>query len=529
MCAAASPALASPWMFPELTFTLADEQATQKLAAVLARFAVVGDLIRLEGDLGAGKSTFSKYFIQALGHKGEVPSPTYTLVQTYADTRVPVAHVDCYRLKEPAELDGLGLEEYRKGGIILVEWPDKGGDLVAEGQPDVVPYHINNPDNGGTLTIGLTGGSGATSRTVTLRGSKAWQHRYGLIGQFVPKAENPIPQDLSRPATAANRKAFLDGAGLAGYSVKGLAPEWSFRSYWRVQKANGGSAIVMDAPPPFEGVTAFAQVSRYYKSIGLRVADIDAMDEAQGYMLSEDLGDTRLLDVVEGGGDATAWYEACADVLVTLCQNAPPPWGRVYGPKDWFIETARFCDWYMPMALGRQTTPDERAAFAALWQPIFSKVMQVPTGLMPWDYQATNMMILGDEPCVGNIGLIDIQDARVAPVSQDLAILLRDIRRGQDDKLEAHILERVATALKIDAATLREAVDVANIQHCVRIIGGLARSAMRDGKWGGTERFLARTWEVAKQSYACPAVADVVAFIMPLEAPGLDKLKRKAA
>lgn len=517
-------------MFPELRFTLADEAATQKLAAMLARFAVVGDLVRLEGDLGAGKSTFSKYFIQALGHKGEVPSPTYTLVQTYDQTRVPVAHVDCYRLKEPAELDGLGLEGYRKGGILLVEWPDKGGDLVAEGQPDVVAYHINNPDNGGTLTITLEGGSAASSRKVTLRGSKAWQHRYGLMGQFVAATDNPIEQALSRPVTDDNRNAFLDGAGLKGYTVKGLAPEWSFRSYWRVSKADGGTAIVMDAPPPFEGVTAFASVSAYYDSIGLRVARIDARDDAQGYLLNEDMGDTRLLDVVQNGGDEEGWYKAAVDVLTTLCQHQPPAWGRVYGPKDWFIETARFTDWYMPMVRGTQTSPDERAAFAALWQPLFAKIMQVPTGLMPWDYQATNMMILGDEPAVANMGLIDIQDARVAPIGQDLAILLRDIRRGQNDGLEQRMLDRAATTLKIDRAALQEAVEVANLQHCVRIIGGLARSAMRDGKWGGAERFMARTWEVARQSYHFPALREIVDFLKPLEEAGLNMLEaRKAA
>lgn len=522
-------------MFPELTFTLADEAATQKLAAMLARFAVVGDLVRLEGDLGAGKSTFSKYFIQALGHQGEVPSPTYTLVQTYEDTRVPVAHVDCYRLKEPSELEGLGLEGYRKGGILLVEWPDKGGDLVAEGQPDVVAYHINNPDNGGTLTIKLEGGSSATMRTVTLRGSKAWQHRYGLMGQFVAAGDNPIPQALSRPVTEANRKAFLEDEHLLGfkdYVIEGLAPEWSFRSYWRVKPKNTPfeSIILMDAPPPFEGVEAFATVAHYYATIGLIPPYVISKDVANGYMALSDLGDTRLLEVVQGGGDEEGWYSAAVDVLTTLCQNEPPEWGRIYGPKDWFIETARFTDWYMPMVRGKQTSPDERAAFAAMWQPLFAKVMQVPTGLMPWDYQATNMMILGDEPKVENMGLIDIQDARIAPISQDLAILLRDIRRGQNDGLEQRMLDRAATTLNIDRAALQEAVEVANLQHCVRIVGGLARSAMRDGKWGGAERFMARTWEVARQSYSCPALRELVTFLKPLEEAGLTMLKaRKAA
>lgn len=511
----------SPWMHPTLTFTLPNQAATEAMARLLARFAVVGDLIRLEGGLGAGKTTFATAFLQALGHVGEVPSPTYTLVQTYEDTRLPVAHVDCYRLNDPAELDALGLEDYRKGGLLLVEWPEKGGALVAAGQPDLLGYHINNPDNAGTLTITLAAGDTADARIVTLTASPSWQHRYGLFPQ------GALPVTLARPVTAEGRETFVRGTGKGGFTISPLAPEWSFRSYWRVNWNEGASSIVMDAPPPFEGIAAFAKVSEYYASVGLKVADIQARDDADGYLLSEDLGSLRLLELVQQGGDEQAWYGVAVDVLTRLCQNEPPAWGRRYTAKDWFIETARFPDWAMPLARGRQTSPEERAHFASLWQPLFAKVMAMPTGLLPWDYQATNMMILGEEPCLANFGLIDIQDARVAPICQDLAILLRDIRRGQNDALEAAMLERAAATLQLNPAHLREAVDIANFQHCVRIIGGLARSALRDGNWKGAVAFMARTWEVMHQSYGCPALAPLVELIAPLEVPMMDAVTQR--
>ncbi len=507
------------WMRPTLTLTVADEATLATVARLIARFAVVGDVIRLVGDLGAGKSTFAKYVIQALGHTGDVPSPTYTLVQTYDDTRLPVAHVDCYRLKTPTEMDELGLESYRAGGLILAEWPDKGSALVAADQPDVVPYHINNPDNGGVLTITFRTGDTPTARVLTFNGSTAWQHRYGLF----PDGALPVP--TSRPVTDANRMAFLTRNNILFTSITPLAPEWSFRSYWRVHLPDTTTRILMDAPPPFEQTAPFANVSAYYQSIGLNVARIHARDDAEGYLLSDDLGDTRLLTLVESNSPhITAWYEVATDALIHLCRNAPPAWGRVYTAKDWWIELARFTDWFMPWVRGCQTTPDERAHFASLWQPFFPTVMALPTGLMPWDYQATNMMIVGDEPILANMGLIDIQDARVAPIAQDLAILLRDIRRQQDDDLENHILTRAATALQLDMTHLRHALDICNLHHCVRIIGGLARSGLRDDKWGGAERFMARTWDVANQSYANPALTAIVTYLKPLEALARTKL-----
>lgn len=512
----------NPTMHPILTFNLADEAATGQLAQLIARFAVVGDLIRLVGDLGAGKSTFAKYFIQALGHAGEVPSPTYTLVQTYESTRLPVAHVDCYRLKSPTELEGLGLEEYRTHGLILAEWPDMGGPLLALGQPDVLPYHINNPDNGGTLQIAFANGATPNARTVTLTASTSWQHRYGLFPQPCI-----VPQPLARPATEANRIAFLNTLNLGPFTIEALAPEWSFRSYWRI-KTSSATRILMDAPPPFESVTTFANVSKYYASIGLRVAAIHAQNDAEGYLLTEDLGNQRLLELVQAGTLATPWYQTCADALITLCQHQPPTWARRYTARDWFAETARFPDWAMPLARGHQTSPAERAHFASLWAPLFHLLQGIPTGLMPWDYQATNMMILGTEPKLSNLGLIDIQDARVAPIAQDLAILLRDIRRTQDNALERTILAHTATQLNIPLANLHAAVEICNFQHGVRILGGLARSALHDDKWGGAQRFMARTWETLKQSNH-PALKPLQDIILPLEAPMLAALHTRKA
>ena len=513
------PAPTGQYLCPELVFDCADETATAELAHQIARYVLAGDLLRLEGDLGAGKSTFSRYLLQALGHQGDVPSPTYTLVQLYdTDLRVPVAHVDCYRLNDPAELEGLGLEMYRQHGVIVAEWPEKGGLLLAADQPDYLEYHIQEMNNPGVLTLRFEAGATDTARVVTLAGSRSWQRRFGLMFEAV-----------RRPRTEAGQKAFLDSLGLGDYAVENLGGDWSFRSYWRVRLADGGSRMLMDAPPPIEGVVEFANVAAYYNANGLRAPREYGRDEKQGYLLLEDFGSRNLLAALnEGGASKTEWYTVAVDALCHLCTVPKLEGGRAFTPRDWWIDAARFTDWYMPMVRGRATTVAERAHCMALWQDLYGLLEGIPQGTMPWDYQATNMMLLGDEASLQNFGLIDIQDAKHTPIATDMAILLRDIRRAPDDALEAAMITHAAAKLGMDAERLKEALDIASLHHCSRILGGLARIYVRDGKKAGPQRFMLRTWDVARQSYGNPLLAKVVEFMREWEEPGLNLLAEAA-
>lgn len=99
-----------------------NEDETKAIAAALAAFLVQGDIILLEGDLGAGKTTFTKGLATGLGIKRVIKSPTYTIIREYLDGRLPLYHMDVYRLEETGGTD-LGLEEYFEGdGVSIVEW-----------------------------------------------------------------------------------------------------------------------------------------------------------------------------------------------------------------------------------------------------------------------------------------------------------------------------------------------------------------------------------------------------------------------
>lgn len=113
---------------------LPDLEAMSAFGARLAARLRPGDVVALEGGLGAGKTTLARAIIAALGHEGEVPSPTFTIIETYESPplSVPVAHADFYRLEDPAEVEEIGLDDYREGAALIAEWPDHAGGFAHE-------------------------------------------------------------------------------------------------------------------------------------------------------------------------------------------------------------------------------------------------------------------------------------------------------------------------------------------------------------------------------------------------------------
>ena len=131
------------------------------LAFSCANMLRPGDIIALSGDLGAGKTTFARALIAALGWPGEVPSPTYTLVQDYEPphVRVPVWHVDLYRIDSPDDADALGL--FETDAALVIEWPER---LGARLPADALRLHVS--------------GSGDAARHLTWDAPKAWEGRW---------------------------------------------------------------------------------------------------------------------------------------------------------------------------------------------------------------------------------------------------------------------------------------------------------------------------------------------------------------
>jgi len=110
-----------------VTIRLADADATEGFGRALAAALRAGDVIALRGPLGAGKTTLARGILRGLGHRGDVASPTFPIVQTYEppDARLPTWHVDLYRIEQASELQELGLDEGKQAGVLLIEWPER--------------------------------------------------------------------------------------------------------------------------------------------------------------------------------------------------------------------------------------------------------------------------------------------------------------------------------------------------------------------------------------------------------------------
>lgn len=127
---------------------LPDLDAMARLGGAIAAALRPGDVVALSGGLGAGKTTLARAIIAALGHAGEIPSPSFAIVELYEPpaVRLPLVHADFYRLSHPAEAEEIGLDDYRQGAALLAEWPEHAGGFADE--PGCLAIALEVADDG---------------------------------------------------------------------------------------------------------------------------------------------------------------------------------------------------------------------------------------------------------------------------------------------------------------------------------------------------------------------------------------------
>lgn len=472
--------MATPASNPQATLDLPDLAATCRLARALAIRARRGDVIALEGDLGAGKTTLARFFIAALGVDEEVASPTFSLVQRYAppDCGAPVWHFDFYRLSAADEAFELGIEEAFAEGISLIEWPER--------LPGVLPDE--------RLVLGLAHGAGEGERRAVLSG------QLGGCG-------------AARLARDVALLSFLEGAGWGEAPVMPLAGDASFRSYCRVGQG-ARSAIVMDAPPAREDVRPFIAMADWLRGIGLSSPKILASDPQNGFLLLEDLGDglfARLIAAGQPPGEE-ALYRAAVEVLAHL-QRRQPPAGLPLHDAAVLLDGVRlFTEWFLPAVSGAAAGDDLEASFIAAWRAALGALPALDPVVALRDYHAENLLWLDDRAGLARVGLLDFQDASLGSPAYDLVSLLQDARRDVAPALEAAMIEHfLSLRPELDPAGFRTAYALLGAQRNTRIIGVFTRLWRRDGK-AGYLSLIPRVWGLLARDLAHPALAPLRAW-----------------
>ncbi|MGH6994064.1 MAG: tRNA (adenosine(37)-N6)-threonylcarbamoyltransferase complex ATPase subunit type 1 TsaE [Stellaceae bacterium] len=490
------------------TVALADEQATHALMRDIAASLEPGDLITLSGDLGAGKTTFARALIRHLaGDAGvEVPSPTFTLMQSYALPRFTLIHADLYRLSGPAELAELGLEDAADDAVTVLEWPDRAEGLLPADRLDIA------------LTL-------SPQHDETFRHARVTGH-----GRFAPRAERILAI-----------RNFLDASGFGAAARERIQGDASTRSYERLT-LKGSTYILMNSPKrpdgpvvrdgkPYsaiahlaEDVTPFIAMALGLRARGFSAPAIFAADREAGLLAIEDLGDDWLV-AGEPPAPIETRYAAAADLLAALHGQRLPevlpvapgidyPLPR-YDLEALLIEAELLLDWYLPK-LEAKISDAKRDRYLALWRDALMPVLQAPATWVLRDVHSPNLLWLPERDGTARVGLLDFQDAVWGHAAYDLASLLQDARVDVPELMEIALLSRYTRARlaadpRFDAPDFVRAYASLAAQRASKILGIFARLDARDGK-PQYLRHLPRVWGYLRRALAHPALAPLQAW-----------------
>lgn len=315
--------------------------------------------------------------------------------------------------------------------------------------------------------------------------------------------------DPAAPSRDQVIAGFLRAHGWPAESRRPLAGDASFRRYDRLIDG-ARRAVLMDAPPPQENVRPFVTVARLLARMGLSAPRILAADEAAGLLLLEDLGDDTYTRLIARGTDERMLYELAVDAIVEMHRRLPEDALSSLPRFDdarALPQVALLLDWYWPAMFGAPAPDPVRAAYMAAWREILPAARRVPESIALFDFHVDNLLWLPEREGVAACGLLDFQDAVIAPVTFDLVSLLEDVRRDVPQAIAESCKARYLAAFpELDPDGFAAAYSVIGAQRNCRIAGTFVRLCKRDGKpvYLG---FMPRVWRLIAGDIAHPALA----------------------
>jgi N-acetylmuramate 1-kinase len=310
------------------------------------------------------------------------------------------------------------------------------------------------------------------------------------------------------------RADFIRRAGWGDAGERLLADDASFRRYFRLTRPRA-SAVVMDAPPPQEDVMPFVRIGRHLLGLGLSAPVIHAVDEKNGFLLLEDLGDDTFARVLKAGGDAAELYARATDVLVVLHRAGPRallPGLASYNGEALIDAAMLLPEWYLPAATGRPASKEETLAYRAAWSASLANLPAAADTLLLRDYHTENLLWLPARSGVQACGLLDFQDALRGHPAYDLVSLIEDARRDIAPAVQAACFARYVAETGLDKKDFATGFALMAAQRHARIIGLFVRLLQRDGK-PEYLRHLPRVWRMFENALRHDALQPLRAWV----------------
>ena len=276
------------------------------------------------------------------------------------------------------------------------------------------------------------------------------------------------------------RNAFIARCGWSDAQILPLVPDASFRCYYRLTRAGGESAMLMDAPPEQENARAFVKVTDILDSAGIRVPAIHASDPLHGFLLMEDLGDATFTALLQSGSNERDLYDQAISVLLKLHGNREIAQADLaeYHFEELLREARLFVEWYLPATRGARLNRECESGYDQAWQSIYQGLPDLPPTLVVRDYHVDNLMQVQGQ-CV----LLDYQDALTGSPAYDVVSLLEDARRDLDGKLVNALFQRyLGGRPELDRHDFAHHYVVWGAQRHCKVAGIFTRLWLRDNK-----------------------------------------------
>ena len=284
--------------------------------------------------------------------------------------------------------------------------------------------------------------------------------------------------------------------GLLAESLRPASADASFRRYLRVDDSQGGSRIVMDAPPDKENSAPFVSVQALLAQAGLNAPQIQSWDEPNGFMLLSDLGSQTVIDKLnpQDPSSAYAWYMQAVDILIEWQKASRDGVLPVYDEAVLRRELQLFPDWYIAQHRQKQLSDKQQTVLKSAFDAIVAQNLSVPRVFVHRDFMMRNLMVPRQDGTP--LGVLDFQDALYGPITYDIASLLRDafisweedfviditIRYWEKARKAGLLGANSASGFGDDFGDFYRAVEWMGIQRHLKVAGIFARLTLRDGK-----------------------------------------------